>query len=145
MSIFNGFLIVVIAVVCFMLPFTGAIYDFRTDLREDSFNYTTGIGETTANVTLHKAIYDSDTDTMALTSDLPTDLPLLVSYNVTNRLVVLSGLIANTARTLGVSYDINALEDNEALDTFLGWIPYIWLILVACLPIAAIYSIIKSR
>ena len=143
MRIFQGFLIVMVSVVLFMLPVTRAIYNYRTDVREDSFNYETGGAETTANVSLHTPIYDDDTNTVAILSDLPTDVPLFASYNVTTRLLDMTGLVVASNRTLRVSYDVNSLADHDALDTLIGWIPFIWIILICVMPLAGIYAIIR--
>lgn len=128
-----------------MLPVTQAVYDYRTDVREDSFNYETGGAETTANVSLHTPIYDDDTDTVTILSDLATDIPLFSAYNTTNRLLDMTGLTVASNRTLRVSYDINALVTNPALSTLMDWLPYIWLILICVMPMAGIYVIIRGR
>ena len=145
MRIFQGFLIVMVSVVLFMLPVTGAIYNYRTDVREDSFNYETGGAETTANVSLHTPIYDDDTNTIAILSDLATDIPLFASYNTTTRLLDMTGLTVASNITIRVSYDINSLSDHDALDTFIGWIPFIWIILISIMPMAGIYAIFRGR
>jgi hypothetical protein len=145
MGIFNGFLIILVAVLLFMLPFTGAIYDFRTEVEEDTFNYATAANVTTGNVTLQEEVYDDDTDTIGISSDLTGDVPLFSAYNTTTRLLDMTGLLESSNRTLTVEYDTNALSDNAALDTLLSWVPYIWIMLVCGLPIAALYVYIRGR
>lgn len=145
MRIFQGFLIVMVSVVLFMLPVTMAIYNYRTDVREDSFNYETGGAETTANVSLHTPIYDDDTNTVTILSDLATDIPLFASYNATTRLLDMTGMTVASNRTIRVSYDVNSLADHDALDTFIGWIPFIWIILISIMPMAGIYAIFRGR
>lgn len=145
MRIFNGFLIIFVAVVLILLPVSRGVYDYRTDVREDLFNYETGGGVTTANVVLHSPIYNDDTSTIVLYSDLATDVPLFAAYNTTTRLVDITGMTAASNRTLRVNYDTDALVSNVALSTFMDWLPYIWLLIVFTLPMAAIYVIIKYR
>lgn len=145
MRIFNGFLIIFASVVLFMLPISRGVYDFRTDVREDLFNYETGGGVTTANVVLHTPIYNDDINTIVLYSDLATDVPLFSAYNTTTRLLDITGLTVASNRTLRVNYDINALVDNVALSTFMDWLPFIWFIVIAVLPMVALYVIIKYR
>jgi len=145
MRIFQGFLIVFITVILYMLPVTGAIYDYRTDVREDSFNYETIGAEITANVTLHSPVYDDDTNTINILSDLPTDIPLFAAYNATTRLVDITGMTLTSNRTLRVSYDIDALADHGALNGFMGWLPLIWILMISVMPLAGIYTIIKRR
>ena len=145
MRIFHGFLIMMVAVILFMLPVTRAVYNYRTDIREDSFNYETGGAETTANVVLHTPLYDNDTDTISIFSDLATDIPLFSAYNTTTRLVDITGLTVAANRTLRVSYDVNSLSDHDSLDTLIGWIPFIWIILICVMPGAGIYAVVKGR
>ncbi len=127
-----------------MLPITRAIYNFRTDLREDTFNVETGGAETTANVSLFYPIFEDDTTTIGILSSLPTDIPLFSSYNATTRLLDMTGMTVASNRSLRVFYDTNALTDNDALETFLDWVPYIWLIVIAVIPVAALYFIFKG-
>jgi len=145
MRIFHGFLIILTAVILFMLPITSSIYDYRTDLREDEFSYETGGAETTANVTLLRPIYDNDTGTIDILSDLGTDIPVFASYNTTTRILDMTGMTLASNRTLTVFYDINALVANLALSSFLDWLPYIWIILIGIMPLAGIYAIIRRR
>ena len=137
MRIFYAFLIVVVAAILFMLPMTEAAYDFRTDLREDTFSSDTGVGVTTANVTLHKPVYDDDTDTIDIASDLGTDTPVYSSYNSTTRQLGVSGLTTNTSRTLTVSYDIDALNGSSAINSLVDRIPWIWMIVTIAFAPAA--------
>ena len=109
MRIFYGFLIIVVAAILFMLPMTSMIYDFRTDVREDTYTVTTGGGVTTDTQTLTHAIYDNDTDTISIVSSISTDTPLYTSYNSTTRLLAYSGLAASSTRVITVSYDVYAL------------------------------------
>lgn len=142
---FNAFLILVCAVVLWMLPVTSAIYDFRTDVEEDSFAVTTDLGETGANVTLSKALYDNDYSASAVTSNITTDIPSFASYNSTTRALGINGLSENTSRTLIVEYDVFALTDANAIDTFLDYFPYIWILLIVAFPIAALVAIFVLR
>jgi len=145
MRIFTAFLIVLVSVILLLLPYTGAIYDFRTEIETDTFNYATNASLTTGNVTLQETVYDDDTDTIEISSDLTGDVPLFSAYNTTTRLLDMTGLLASSNRTLTVEYDTNALTDSPALDIFLSWVPWIWLLMVCGLPLVAIYGIIKGR
>ena len=128
-----------------MLPVSGAVYDFRTDLREDDFSSTTVAGQTTENVTLHKPVYDDDIDTIDIVSDESADTPAYNSYDNTTRVVNITGLSANLTRTLTVSYDVDALEGGDALNTFVGYIPWIWMLIIIVFPIAALAAIFTGR
>jgi len=145
MRILYAFFVIVVAAILFMLPLTTAIYDFRTDLREDTFNNTTGVGETTANLTLFKPIYDDDTGTVGILSSISTDTPLYSSYNATSRLLGMTGLADNSTRVLTISYDIDALEGSDAINTIMDIIPFIWMMVIIAFPMAALYAIFTGR
>ncbi len=145
MRIFNAFLIVVVSVFLFMLPITTAITDFRTDTREDNFALETVAGVVTGNVTLFQAIYNDDTNTIVLNSDDTDDAPTFSSYNVTTRLMGMTGLTASTNRTLTVSYFIDNFEDNDTLNTLMDRVPFLWLLVIVAFIPAALFAIFTGR
>ena len=128
-----------------MLPLTEAIYDFRTDLREDEFNNVTGVGESTADVILGKPVYEDDTTTIDVFSDLTTDNATKTSYNGTSKQLGISGLSANATRILTISYDIDALEGSDAINAFLDKIPFIWMLIIIAFGPAALFAIFTGR
>jgi len=145
MRVFKAFLVMLTAVVLFMLPLTLAVYGFRTDLETDYFTNTTGVGENTANVVLQKAIYEDDTDTLTITSDLSTDAPIYSSYNATSRLLGMSGLTVSDSRVLTVSYDVDALGAGDGLSVLVDKLPWFLLLIVIAFPVAAIGAIFTNR
>lgn len=145
MRVFYSFLVVLSVVILFMLPITEGVYDFRTDIKEDSFYATTGAAETTTNVILRKEIYEDDTTTVSISSDLYTDLPALVSYNTTTRLMNISGLSISNNRTLTVTYDYDSLEGWDSINSILDKLPWIWLLVVIIFAPAALVSMWVKR
>lgn len=127
-----------------MLPVSEAVYDFRTDLREDEFNVTTE-DVTSANVTLGKPLYEDDTGTIDIISDESTDNATFGSYTTGTRVLNITALSANVTRILTVSYDIDALEGSDALNTFVGYIPWIWMLIIIVFPIAGLAAIFTGR
>lgn len=144
MRIFWAFLIIVVSTILWLLPITTAIYDFRTDQREDTFATETGAG-TTANVTLLDDLYEDDTGSVDIDSDLATDAPLPSSYNATNQNLLVNGLTASANRTLIVTYDIDALSESEAVSNILDRLPLIWLVVIIAFPPAALFAIFTGR
>ena len=128
-----------------MLPVTDTVYDFQTDLETDTFVETTAVAATTANLTLSTAIHDNDTDTITITSDTSDDSPLYSAYNTTTRALDITGLAANTTRTLTVTYDIYALAGGDAIETLTDRIPLVWLLTIIAFPMAAIAAIWVGR
>jgi len=145
MRVFYAFLVIVTAAILWMLPITSAIYDFRTDVQVDSFSSTTGVGQTTENVTLSEELYDDDTQTIDISSSISNDSPVFGSYNATTRLLGTSGLSANTTRILTVAYDIDALIGNDAVNNLLDQVPLIWILCIAVFPLASLAAIFTGR
>ncbi len=133
------------AVILFLLPVTNAIYAFRTDQKEDNVVISTAAGVTTANITLRKAIYDSDTSTLTMYSDNSTDIPLFSAYDNPTKTLLISGLSENLTRTMTLYYDYDSLNASTALDTVLDKLSWVWLICVICFVPAAIGAILLGR
>ena len=145
MRIFYAFLVILTAAMLWMIPVTSAIYDFRTDVGEDSFTSTTAVGQTTDNVTLSEVLYGNDTSTIDVLSSISDDSPLFASYNSTTRLLGISDLGEDTTRTLTVSYDVDALGGSDAINTLANAVPWIWLLCIVAFPMAAIASMFVGR
>ena len=139
--IFASFLIIITSFFLLVMPITTATYEFRTNERSDSFlAVTTGVGVTSANVTLLKAIYDNDTGTIVYTSSI-AEAPAVSTYNTTSRQLLTTGLTANTSRTLTVQYDITSLSGLTSFDTILNYMPFLWYILIVAFTIAALAAV----
>lgn len=145
MRIFYGFLVVLTVAILFMLPITEGVYDFRTDVKTDTFRRITGVGETTANMTLLKPIYDNDTATISLLSDIADDAPVFSAYNTATRELQVAGLAVSGNRVLSVSYDIDALSASGAIDALVDKIAWVWLIVVIGFAPAALVAIFLGR
>ena len=75
MRIFYSLLVMVACAILWMLPITEAIYDFQTDIQEDTFTSDTAAGVTTDNFTLTHVLYDNDTssiDFLSSVNETPT-------------------------------------------------------------------------
>lgn len=143
--IFTAFLIILTSIILLFLPISTGVYDFRTDVKEDSFTVTTGAASTNTTVSLNKAVYDDDTSTIEVQSDLSTDVPLFSSYNATTRATVFTGLTADSTRTLTVSYDYDALEGSDAINNIVGQVQWWWLLSILMLPLAALIMIFYKK
>jgi len=145
MKIFSAFLIILTSVALFLLPLTAAIYDFRTDLRTDTFSTATGVDAHSANETLLNDLYDGDIGSIDIASDDTSDTPLANSYNATSRQLNITGLADNTTRSLDVSYDIDALQGSSAISTIADRVPWVWLLMVIAFAPAALFAIFTGR
>ena len=127
-----------------MLPLTAQAYDFRTDEREDTFTVATGVGETTANVTLLKAVFDNDTSTISFSSNVSESLAVS-TYDTATKTLGVSGLNAETTRELDVSYDVDALGASSAISNLVDRVAWIWLLSVIAFAPAALVAIFLGR
>jgi hypothetical protein len=144
MRIAFAFIALIASFSLWLLDVSSAVYDFRTDVREDAFVVETAAAATTANVTLLRAIFDDDTDTIGYLSTI-AEIPVFGSYNTTTRQLNTTGLTANTSRTLTVNYDTNALTFSTAINNLLDWWPFIWYMILTAFPIAALVAIFTGR
>ena len=128
-----------------MLPVAEAVYDYRTMQRTDTFSTDTAVDVHAANETLLGDLYDCDMGSIDIDSDDATDTPLPSSINCTNRVLNIAGLTANATRILNITYDVNALGAYTAIDTFLGFLPYIWLLVIFAFIPAALFAIFTNR
>lgn len=132
------------SVLLWLLPQTQAAYDFRTDLRTDTFTVETGAAESTGNVTLVEDVYDDDVTTIDIASSDSDDAPLYSSYNATSRLLAFSGLAVSTNRSITVDYDVDALKGNNAINTLVDQLPWIFIVITVCFPVAGLALIIMG-
>jgi len=144
MRIAFAFIALIASFCLWLLDISNAVYDFRTDVREDSFTVVTPAAVTSANVTLLKAVYDNDTNTIDYISSI-SETPVFSSYDTTTRQLLTTGLSANTTRTLDVNYDTNALTHSTAINALLNWWPFIWFMIIVAFPIAALVAIFTGR
>ena len=134
-----------VSAILFMLPLTDAIYDFRTDLRTDTFSTLTAVGVESANETLLDDLYGGDTGSVDIDSDDATDNPLASSYNSTNQVLNIIGLTADTTRTLDITYAFDALQGSDAINNLVGRIPWIWMLVIIAFGPAALFAIFTHK
>ena len=145
MRIFNAFLIILVAAILFMLPISEAIYDYRTDLRTDTFSTVTAAAVTSANETLLESLYGGDTGSVTIVSDDAADAPLPNSYNATSQVLNITGLTASTTRELEVDYNVDSLQAHDSINTIAVRFPWIWLLLIIAFGPAALISMLTGR
>lgn len=144
MRIFNAFLVIVAATLLWALPLTEVVYDFRTDLHEDSFSVSTAVGVTSANVTLSHFIYAADNSTLGFASSI-SEAPGLSAYTAATKTVLVASLTANATRTLEVTYEADALPGLSSLDKLLDVVPMFWIVMIIAFPVAALLAIFLGR
>jgi len=144
MKIVYSFLIILVAVFLWLLPLSDMVYAFRTDAVTDESEVDTDVGETTANFTLDNYVYNDDIDTISVSSSI-NEVPVVSSYNSTSKTVLVSTLTANTSRTLGITYDIDVITDNDAINELLDRADWIWILIIIAFPMASLAAIWTNR
>jgi hypothetical protein len=139
--VFTSFIIILIDIFLWFLPYQAAVYDFRTDSQIDRFPIATGVGVFSANISLSKALYNDDVGTLFIYSDLDTDFPTLISYNGTTRRAMIGNITENTTRTLEVNYDAPSFDPSGAISNFMDVIPWFWMLILVMFPLAALVYI----
>lgn len=144
MRIIYSFIIVLTAVFLMLLPHSDMVYEFRTEAQTDNFSVETGAGVSSSNITLDDFIYDNDDDTIEYDSSID-ETPVTSSYNATTKTLLVSSLTANTTRTLEITYDVDAIEDNDAINALLDRFAWIWMLVNIAWPMASLAAIWTGR
>ena len=139
-KIFSAFLIILVAAILFMLPLTGAVYGFKTDVKTQTATITTGAAVTTADIVLSKALYDDDTSTISFTSNI-SEAPSITAYNPATHTLSTANLTAGVTRALGISYDVDALSSSAAMATIINALDFVWLLAIIAFAPAALAAL----
>ena len=144
MKIVYSFLIVLVAVFLWLLPLSDMVYSFRTDSTTDESTVDTGVGETTSNVTLYQFTYDGISSITSVSSSI-NEVPAVSSYNSTSKTALISSLTADDSRTLSITYDVDVITDNDAINTLLDRASWIWMLIIIAFPVASLAAIWTNR
>ncbi len=120
-------------VVYFIMP---VITDMNSDPFSQNFEVVTGVGETSADVTLSQEHYFSTTEEMSVSSDDTNDSPAILLYVDATEVVTVGGLVASGTRILTVNY----VTESYQSDMFTGWGPFM-VAIPAILVLLVIYAI----
>ena len=144
MKIVYSFLIVLVAVFLWLLPLSDMVYSFRTDPVTDESTIDTGVGETTSNVTLNQFTFNGISSITSVSSSI-NEVPAVSSYNSTSKTALISSLTADDSRTLSITYDVDVITDNDAINTLLDRAPWIWMLIIIAFPVASLAAIWTGR
>lgn len=122
----GGIVTVAIAFVIFPI-ILDASHDIRVDDATDQFvNITTGVAETTANVTLTYPLYEDNSYWVGtITSTEVTDVPAAGTYVAATQNLTVTGLAASKTRTLTVPYSADALTNYSGVSPMVTVAPLI--------------------
>jgi len=138
--------IIGIALCLIIFPFVmDATHSIQTESQADSYNVTTGAGETSADVILTKDAWAHNVTAVTnFTSTEATDVPVASSYVEATKALTVGGLAESKTRTLGVTYDTDRLGDYIGFSSLVGVIPLIIFIGLFLGSGAAVWSGVKN-
>lgn len=122
----GGIITIAIAFVIFPVILEGT-HDIRVDDATGQFaGVATGVGVTTATVTLTDPLYDADTYWVSnIGSTEGTDTPTASSYASATQNLTVGGLAENKTRTLTVAYSADALTNYSGVSPLVTVAPLI--------------------
>jgi len=105
-KVFFAILAVFLLLGAFQASINDGIKGWRTEDTTEAYSpVTTGVGVTTANVTLTSELYqDKASEVIAVSSNVTGETPVATSYVTTGNKLLISALDADTTRTLTVNY-----------------------------------------
>ena len=127
-----------------MLPLSDMVYSFRTDPVTDESTVDTGVGETTSNVTFTQFTFDGIGSITSVSSSI-NEVPAVSSYNSTSKTALISSLTTDDSRTLSITYDVDVITDNDAINTLLDRAAWIWMLIIIAFPVASLAAIWTGR
>ena len=102
---------------------------------------TTGAGEYTANVTLGRAVYSDDAQSITgITSNQTADSPSAATYNSVSHALEVSGLDASLVRTLTIDFMIDSTVLPSGAAMFLTLLRWFWVFIIVGMAGGAIYA-----
>ena len=136
-------LVIILILAGTVLP--DVVTDAASESYTEPFINTTGVGETSDDVTLSYAHYYEDLTSLTASSNDTGDTPVVLAYDEDTYNVTISGLQASTTRTLTVGYVREANQQFTGYSGFLRILPFIFVILGAAACIWGLVSAWKSR
>lgn len=119
-----------------------ATTDFRTDEYEEEFVGNTAVGVTNTTVQIGSSLWEDSLNYASVSSNDTDDSPALTSYNSTTRAVTVTGLAANTTRTITLTYKTAGLSDYSGAEDLSLHIPTIILAFIILISVAGLIGLI---
>lgn len=121
-----GVVAISVALLMFPLILDGA-EEIATDATTDIEQKTTGVGETSATVTLTSDPWNNAVANItSVTSSTTTDTsPTASTYNASTNVLTVTGLAASTTRTLTVGYNYNAVSSYTGMENVVEIAPLV--------------------
>lgn len=124
-----------------------SLYEARMDTYSQSFSLvTTGVSETSANVSLGLELYnDSITNVDTISSNISGDSPTAAGYTISGKVLNIGGLIDSSTRTLTVNYSVTSesLADIPAPGVLFTFILYLYIFAIIGLVAGTLWNVFR--
>ncbi len=141
-AIFGATLLIIL-----MAATMGGITAFRSTTQTLQYDYTTGAGGTSANLTLPLAVLDDNLlHINSVTSNITADAPIAAVFIVGTKTLNVTGLNASDTRRLTVVYRTPSLVDyNSGVDLVAKWWPLFLVFGIIAVVVGAIVQSFQSK
>ena len=139
--VFIGILAIFLLLGAFATPINDGIKTWRTNDTSEDFEVTTGVGVTSANVTLSYNLYqEALAEVQSISSNDTDDTPVATTYTDATKVLLVSGLDDSTVRALTVDY---YAETDSTVMRVLG--PFLPFLIFGFLLMATVWGVVKGR
>jgi hypothetical protein len=121
------------------------IQDFQTENIDQNINVSTGVGVTTATMTLGSTVWNDSLAYLSISSNNSSDVPIATSYNVTSKSLTVSGLSDNTTRILTISYKTNGLDEYRGVEQATTALPTVLIVGIIAVVLGAVVIAFMRR
>src|SRR4030042_674822 len=105
-KIFIAILAIFLLLGAFRSPIIDGIKGMRIEEQSQGFAVVTGVGASTANVTLSSDLYQDDTaEVTSITSNETGDAPVASTYTAATKVLLVSGLESSKNHSLTIDYN----------------------------------------
>ena len=139
--VFIGILAIFLLLGAFATPINDGIKTWRTNDTSQDFEVTTGVGVTSANVTLSYNLYqEALAEVQSISSNDTDDTPVATTYTDATKVLLVSGLDDSTVRALTIDY---YAETDSTVMRVLG--PFLPFLIFGFLLMATVWGVVKGR
>lgn len=111
------------------------------DYEQSISGVATAAGVYSANTTICRDLYNDDSVAIStITSNVTDDSPTAAAYNSVSRVVLVTGLTANTTRTLTFDFMIDSTTLNTGAAVFIGLLRWFYVFMVIGMAGGSIYA-----
>jgi len=145
MKTVGGIIALTIAFLVFPLIMASS-HEVHTDEESSAYQVVTGVGETTAPVTLTRSLYDADTNNVESITNTwsGTETAVASSYVSATKVLTVGGLVASGTRTLTIAYDYDATTGYTGLGEMIDLAPFIIFMAILLSGVALLWGAVKQ-